>query len=248
MPSLPSPISPRAKRTFGRTFGHSISTRRARFGAQAVACLSILLSAPLMAQTAPASPKEHASSNGLRAVAVAGTLASWAYAWWEGAPFTRCDGAPRWQFRGNVAKDDELRVATVGAAYGECQMLTAGGWSLSNQTNFSVSRWSAQGDVAFAKNAWDVAIVPLVHWQRPAFGATRMEVEFGIGPAWLSQTNIGDRQKSTQYQFSDHLGLNLVDAGGAWRVGLHWRHISNLDIKTPNNGVDFAGVVVAFSL
>jgi lipid A 3-O-deacylase len=102
--------------------------------------------------------------------------------------------------------------------------------------------------VAGASSAWDVAVVPLVHWQHPAFAAHKWEVEFGIGPAWLSEVNIGDRQKGSNFQFSDHLGLNLVDGGGQWRVGLQWRHISNADIKKPNNGVNFTGLVFAWTL
>jgi len=93
-----------------------------------------------------------------------------------------------------------------------------------------------------------VAVVPLLHWQHHAFGPHKVEVEVGIGPAWLSEPHIGDRYKSTQFQFSDHLGLNLVGPADQWRLGLHWRHISNLDIRTPNNGVDFTGLVFAWSL
>jgi hypothetical protein len=190
---------------------------------------------------------EAKDQNALRALAVGGTLASWAYGLWEGAPFTDCRGA-QWQLRGNVAHDHELNLASVGAAYGDCHMLDAGSWSLSNQTNFSVGRWTTRGDVAGASSAWDVAVVPLVHWQHPAFAAHKWEVEFGIGPAWLSEVNIGDRQKGSNFQFSDHLGLNLVDGGGQWRVGLQWRHISNADIKKPNNGVNFTGLVFAWTL
>lgn len=205
--------------------------------------LAALLPAVLLVP-AHAAPE---SSNALRAVAVGGTLATWAYAAWQGAAFTDCRGA-RWQLRGHVAQDDELNLVSAGAAYGDCPMLTAGGWSLSHQTLFSVGRWTTDGTVTGAESAWDVAVVPLLHWQRPAFGATRMEVELGIGPAWLSEPAIGNRLKSTQFQFSDHLGLNLVDGAGQWRVGLQWRHISNADIKTPNNGVDYAGLVFAWSL
>jgi hypothetical protein len=88
----------------------------------------------------------------------------------------------------------------------------------------------------------------LLHWQHPAFWAHKVEVEFGVGPAWLSEPHIGERYKSTEFQFSDHLGLNWVGPADRWRVGLHWRHISNLDIRTPNNGVDFTGLVFAWSL
>lgn len=180
-------------------------------------------------------------------MAVGGTLVSWAYALWHGAPVTSCDGA-RWQVRGTAARDDELNLVSVGAAYGDCHMLSVGSWSLSNQTAFTVGHWTTRGTVSGADSAWDVSVVPFIHWQYPAFAQQKVEVEFGIGPAWLSEPHIGNRYKSTQFQFSDHLGLNLVDGAGKWRVGVQWRHISNLDIQTPNNGVDYTGVTLSFAL
>jgi hypothetical protein len=187
------------------------------------------------------------SSNGLRFLAVGGTLASWTTAYLKGAPLFDCHSA-KWQARGFVAKDAELNLVSVGAAYGECPLTTLGGWSLSQQTQAAVGHWSSHGSVSGASSAWDVSLVPLLHWQHPAFGGQKVEVEVGVGPAWLSEPNIGNRIKSTQFQFSDHLGVNLVDGAGQWRLGVHWRHISNLDIKTPNNGVDFAGVTLSWAL
>ncbi|MFZ2987988.1 acyloxyacyl hydrolase [Ideonella sp.] len=206
-----------------------------------------LLSGVALAAALAVTPARAESSNALRFLAVGGSLASWATAFWNGAPLTDCANA-RWQTRALLARDGELNLLSAGAAYGDCQMLSMGGWTLSHQTSAMVGRWTAKGTVSGADSAWDVAVVPLLHWQRPAFGGHRMEVEVGVGPAWLSEPHIGDRYKSTQFQFSDHLGVNLVDGSGRWRVGLHWRHISNLDIQTPNNGVDYAGVVLAWTL
>jgi hypothetical protein len=186
-------------------------------------------------------------SNALRFLAVGGSLSSLAWAAWSGAPLMDCKQA-HWQARSQLARDAELDLVSVGAAFGECQMLTAGSWSLSHQTSAMVGRWSTRGTVPGAESAWDVAVVPLLHWQHAAFDSHRVEFEVGVGPAFLSEPDIGKRQKSTQFQFSDHLGLNLVSGDGRWRVGLAWRHISNLDIQTPNNGVDFKGVTLAFSL
>jgi hypothetical protein len=212
-----------------------------RFAARLAPCLLALAGLSI----APAAQAQ--SSNALRFLAVGGNFASLATAFWKGARFGDCGGA-KWQARTSVAQDAELTLASVGAAYGECPLLTLGGWSLSQQTAVSVGHWSSSGSVSGASAAWDASVVPLLHWQRPAFGGHKLEVEVGVGPAWLSEPNIGNRVKSTQFQFSDHLGVNLVDGSGQWRVGVHWRHVSNLDIQTPNNGVDFAGLVLAWTL
>ena len=206
-----------------------------------------LVAALSVATTAVHAESGSGSSNALRFAAVGGTLSSWAYAAWKGAPFTDCRGA-QWQARSQIARDKELDLVSVGGAYGECQMLSVGDWNLSHQTSVSLGRWDTRGAVSGAQSAWDLAVVPLVHWQHAAFEGHKLELEFGVGPALLTEPHIGNRYKSTQYQFSDHLGVNLVDGSGKWRVGLAWRHISNLDIQTPNNGVDFKGVTVAFRL
>ena len=209
---------------------------------------ALVLSAALSTlPLAAAAESGSSSSNGLRFLAVGGSLSSWAYAAWRGAPLTDCKSA-RWQARSQIARDKELDLVSVGAAWGECQMLALGDWNLSHQTSLSVGHWQARGQVSGASSAWDVAAVPLLHWQHAAFGGHKLEFELGVGPAFLNQPEIGNRKKSTQFQFSDHLGLNLVDGDGRWRLGLAWRHISNLDIQTPNNGVDYKGVTLAWTL
>jgi hypothetical protein len=226
-----------------------MNCRHSRLAAACVLAACSLISTGAQAQSnsngaiRPASK----SSNLLRFFAVGGTLSSWAYAAWQGAPLTDCDGA-HWQLRSQIGRDDELKQVSAGAAFGDCRMLGLGEWSLSHQTAVTVGRWNASGQFSGADSAWDVAVVPLLHWQHHAFGPHMVELEFGVGPAWLSEPHIGDRYKSTQFQFSDHLGVNLVGPADRWRVGLHWRHISNLDIRTPNNGVDFTGLVFALSL
>ena len=71
--------------------------------------------------------------------------------------------------------------------------------------------------------------------------------EFGIGPSYLSESNIGNRQKGSNFQFSDHFGVGVSSADGHWRAGFAFRHISNLSIRTPNNAVDFKGVAIEWT-
>lgn len=110
------------------------------------------------------------------------------------------------------------------------------------------SHWRTRGAVTGATTAADLAFVPLLHWQRPLNDGLKFEFEFGVGPTWLSQPDVGNRHKSTQFQFSDSVGLGLSDAAGNWRLGLTWRHISNSDIQTPNEAVDFKALTLAFRL
>jgi hypothetical protein len=86
----------------------------------------------------------------------------------------------------------------------------------------------------------------MMHWRHGLSGGTNWDVEFGIGPDYLSEASIGNRQKSTNFQFSDHFGLGIGSRDGTWRLGFEFRHISNLSIQTPNAAVDFKGIAFSY--
>ena len=64
--------------------------------------------------------------------------------------------------------------------------------------------------------------------------------ELGIGFHLLSRTSLGDKRFSTMFQFGDHLGVGYrFGAKGAFDISYRYQHLSNADIKRPNNGIDF---------
>lgn len=183
-----------------------------------------------------------AGDEALKNAAVGGTLLSWAAALWVGAPLTRCDDT-RWRLRVAAAQGDELQQVQVGAARGRCALFDAGPWSLSHTPTLTLAHWRAD-DGPYARHAFDVAAVPMLHWRAPMPGtALAFDVELGIGAAWLSRKNIGTRAKGSHFQFSDHLGFGIGEPGGRWRVGFTYRHVSNGDLTDDNDAVDFKGVV-----
>lgn len=71
-------------------------------------------------------------------------------------------------------------------------------------------------------------------------------IRFGIGAAYLSQTQIGNRRLSTHFQFEDQIGI-----GWRWRrhtLGLDYLHYSNAGIEKPNQGIDIIMLSYAFEL
>jgi len=87
--------------------------------------------------------------------------------------------------------------------------------------------------------------VPMLYWRAPA-GAVRFDLGFGIGPMLLSEPEIGNRRKGTNFQFSDQFEAGLSSADGRWRVAFAYRHVSNLDISSDNDAVDFKGVALSW--
>lgn len=226
---------------------HSTPTalRRSRLAAGlTAAALALAAAAPAHAETGLGSA--------LKNTAIAGTIATWTVAALRGAPFFGClahgqAGNDAWGGRVFAAKDAELSTESVGVERHECQLTEVGGFSLDMSPTISASAWQAKSGSKYATSAWDIAFVPMLHWRTPIAAGTRLDLEFGIGPAYLSETDIGNRQKGSNFQFSDHFGIGVSSADGHWRAGFAFRHISNLSIKTPNNAVDFKGIALEWT-
>ena len=222
---------------------------------EAVGCGDLAAGACLAAAALAAGAPAHAESSSgtaLKNTAIVGTVATWAYSAIAGVPFGSClvEGDPShsgWGARVAAGKDAELKYESIGAERHECGLGHLGPFSLDMSPVISAGAWQADGGSSYAHHAWDVAFVPMLHWRTPVAANTRFDVEFGIGPAYLSESNVGNRQKGSNFQFSDHFGLGLSSADGHWRVGFAFRHISNLSIKTPNNAVDFKGVALEWT-
>jgi len=218
--------------------------RRSRLAAGLSAALALAAAAPAHAETGLGSA--------LKNTAIAGTIATWTVAALRDAPFFGClahgqAGHDAWGGRVFAAKDAELSTESLGVERHECQLTEVAGFSLDMSPTIAASAWQAKSDSKYQHSAWDIAFVPMMHWRTPVGAGTRLDLEFGIGPAYLSEVDIGNRQKGSGFQFSDHFGIGVSSADGHWRAGFAFRHISNLSIKTPNNAVDFKGIALEWT-
>ena len=212
--------------------------------ALAAAALALAAAAPARAETG--------LGTGLKNTAIAGTVATWAAAAFKGAPFFGClvngqRGNDGWGARVAAGKDSELSYESIGVQRHECALTEVGPFSLDMSPVISAGAWQAKSDSLYHHDAFDVAFVPMMHWRYPVSQGARLDLEFGIGPAFLSEPSIGNRQKSTEFQFSDHFGIGVSSADGHWRAGFAFRHVSNLSIKTPNDAVDFKGIAIEWT-
>ncbi len=219
--------------------------RRSRLAA------GVALAAAALVATAPARA-ETGAGTALKNTAIAGTIATWTVSALRGAPFFGClangqAGHDGWGARVAAGKDAELSYESIGAERHECQLTEVGPFTLDMSPVISAGAWQAKSGSRFNTSAWDVAFVPMLHWRTPMSGNARFDLEFGIGPAYLSEVDIGNRQKGSNFQFSDHFGIGVSSADGHWRAGFAFRHISNLSIKTPNNAVDFKGIALEWT-
>lgn len=92
-------------------------------------------------------------------------------------------------------------------------------------------------------NLFALGAMPLLRYGWPARNGT-LFVEDGIGVRLLSRTRLyNERELSTAFQFGELLGVGLRFCHrNACEAGLRVQHMSNANIKTPNDGVTFPAI------
>jgi len=151
----------------------------------------------------------------------------------------------QWDFGYQYAKDEKIYSNTLRSSFMKCDMDTSSvlPWDLEFSvlpTGF-VSYWNTSAG-SYGTSLVEVGLVPVGQFSK-AVGSVYVDASFGLGPDLISKTSIGYKKKSTAFQFSDEMGIGISDAKKRMRLSYSYRHISNLDIKTPNNGTNFVGVV-----
>lgn len=111
----------------------------------------------------------------------------------------------------------------------------SGGAQLDGYWDAGVTRWSSL-------DATSLTLTPMF---RLSFGASDGGVtpflEAGIGASYFTETDLGDQDMGSKFQFEDRLGAGLMFAGGS-EVGVRYFHYSNAGIKQPNDGIDMAAL------
>jgi hypothetical protein len=100
-------------------------------------------------------------------------------------------------------------------------------------------------DGSYGSSLYELGFVPVGQFGK-AIGPVFVDASFGLGPDLISRTSIGHQRKSTVLQFTDEMGVGISDLKKRVRLSLTYRHISNIDIKTPNNGTNFVGMGLSY--
>lgn len=180
--------------------------------------------------------------------AIFGTLATWSYVLFSGTPITNCKPKGL-SLRAEYGEDVELSISSIGGYTHECLLKESSSWKLSYTPMVNLTYWSGDKTSAFARSTYDVAFIPMIRLEpKWAWLPLPIDVEVGVGPSLMEKTSIGNRVKTTNFQFSDHFGIGISGRDKSWRAGFAFRHLSNSNLATPNNGVNFFGVSVEMQL
>ena len=107
-------------------------------------------------------------------------------------------------------------------------------FALSASLEMSIGQWQADRKYR-ERSLTDVGLTPVFKIKSNENSPWYAEV--GVGIHLLSQIDIKDYTKSTQFQFGDQFGLGWEHQ--QFRVGYKYLHVSNANIEIPNPSTDF---------
>lgn len=118
-------------------------------------------------------------------------------------------------------------------------------WRMKGAWQLNAGVWDAKGFVNKGNSTiYNAGITPLLRFEpNSRVGGVIPYAEFGIGLQLISETSIGIKQKSTALQFGSNYGFGIAfGEKNEFRAGYRYLHVSNADIKMPNNATDFHNV------
>ena len=138
-----------------------------------------------------------------------------------------------------LGKNGGFEMARIGAQWQwQKRWFDSGGRHVSGYWDVSAGRW--RGDALAGQNDGliDIGFTPTFRWQPNDL--VGLYLEGGIGAHYLSDTSLGGKRFSTQFQFGDHAGFGYrFGPKGAYDLSYRFQHLSNGGIKKPNEGIDF---------
>lgn len=120
--------------------------------------------------------------------------------------------------------------------------LNNGNWHVSGYWDVSLAQWHGESPGSSNQTVTDAGIMPVLRLAPEAGGGVAPYIEAGIlGVHLISPTSLyPGRAFSTAFQFGHILGFGVsLGAHRQFEIGYRFQHVSNGDIKLPNDGMDF---------
>jgi lipid A 3-O-deacylase len=123
---------------------------------------------------------------------------------------------------------------------------TEGNWYLTGYWEASVGRWH-NSDTG-GKDIWDVGLTPVFRLCSKGGSRLRPYFEGAIGAHLIDHTHVnGRRDLGSAFQFGDHLGAGITFGDHRkFDLGYRFQHVSNADLKRPNDGINFQQIRFAY--
>ena len=119
--------------------------------------------------------------------------------------------------------------------------LNDGAWYVGGYWDVELAYMESDHEKSKNDNLFDLGLTPVFRVQRDASLSSGVSpyAEAGIGPHLISETRLGNQQYSTALQFGSLIGFGLgFGDKGQYEISYRFQHLSNADIKTPNQGMN----------
>ena len=126
--------------------------------------------------------------------------------------------------------------------------LARGNWYLGGYWDLTLAYWHNDDPERTSSGIWDIGLKPVFRWQQQRRSALSPYIEAGVGAHLLSETSVApDQRFSTNFQFGSHLGIGMrFGKDHAFDLSARINHLSNANIRKPNDGINFYEVRLGY--
>jgi lipid A 3-O-deacylase len=111
-------------------------------------------------------------------------------------------------------------------------------WHVGGFWDAGVGYWQRDALPGQTKDLFEIGVTPVFRVQQNDLKGPYLEG--GVGAHLLSHSSLGNAEFSTAFQFGSHLGIGYrFGTRRALDLSYSYQHLSNADIKKPNNGINF---------
>jgi opacity protein-like surface antigen len=137
---------------------------------------------------------------------------------------------------------NDYERAGLGLRFGPVWSTDWGNWKASLRPELELNHFRHTGPASGPDSLNQAGAIGLFHVH---YGEARFRpyAEVGLGIALFSRDQLGGKEFSTHFQFSQHLAAG-VEWAGRWFGGVQASHYSNADIEKPNAGINFYQIVI----
>jgi lipid A 3-O-deacylase len=149
-----------------------------------------------------------------------------------------------------ISSASMVKMYRVGALWKwDKSWLNDGDWQVTGSWEASLGRWRGYKPGGNNQTITDIGITPVFRFAQKADSGMMPYLEGGLlGMHLISPTSIyPGRNFSTAFQFGHTLGFGVsLGEHRQFDLGYRFQHLSNGNIKRPNNGVDFNQIHFAY--
>ena len=149
-----------------------------------------------------------------------------------------------------VGGDRHITIYGAGLSWAPWWTLPMGpDWIVSLRGAAGVAYWDAHegGIGGVNKSLMAVGAYPVLRLAMTTVAGVVPYVEGSIGVNVLSHTWIENRRLSTAFQFGEFVGIGAAFGDKhQFDIAARYQHISNADIKEPNDGLSYASIVFQY--